>query len=138
VEAVGELDHEHAEVARHRHQHLPKVLGLTFFTRREGELTDLRDAVDELRDLATELALEIGLGRRGVLQDVVEQPRRHRGNVHLEVDEEVGDFERMAEVRLAGGALLSLMRGGGELVSARQHVEVSARLVLRNLLDQRL
>src|SRR5262245_3379468 len=138
VETIGELDHEHAQVARHRHQHLPEILGLALLARREGELADLRDAVDELGDLAAELALEIGLGGGRVLQDVVEEAGRHGSDVHLEIDEEGGDLERVAEVRLTGGALLTLMRGGGELVGARQDVEISARLIFRNRLDQRL
>src|SRR5882724_4602470 len=138
VEPVGELDHEHAEVARHRDEHLPEVLGLTLLARGEGQLADLGDAVDELRDLAAELALEVGLGRGGVLQDVVEQAGGHGGDVHLEVDEEVGDLEGMAEVRLAGGALLPLVRGGRKPIGASEDVEISARLVFRNLLDQRL
>ena len=45
----------------------------------------------------------------GVLEDVVEEPGRHRGHVHLEVHEQAGDLERMGEVGLAGGALLALV-----------------------------
>ena len=137
VQTVGELDHEHAQVARHRDQHLPEVLGLALFTRRERELADLGDAVDQLGDLAAELTLEVGLGGGRVLQHVVQEPGGHRGDVHLEVDQEVGDLQRMAEIWLAGGPLLTLMRGGRESVSAREDVEISPRLVLRNLLDQR-
>ena len=44
-----------------------------------------------------------------VLEDVVEQAGRHRGDVHLEVDEEVGDLERVGQVGLAGRALLALV-----------------------------
>ncbi len=127
----------HAQVARHRDQHLAEVLGLPLLARGEGELAELGDAVDEVGDLLAELALELLLGGQRVLDDVVEEPGRHRGDVHLEVDEEVGDLERMGEVRLAGGALLTLVRGLREAVGALQHPEVGARLVLRNRLDQR-
>src|SRR5213596_675691 len=41
-----------------------------------------------------------------VFEDVVQQPRRHGRDVHLEVHEKGGDFDGVAEVRLAGGALL--------------------------------
>ena len=94
VEAVGELDHQHAQVARHRDQHLAEVLRLALLARGEGELADLRDAVDEVGDLGAELALEIRLGGVRVLEDVVQEPRRHRGHVHLEVHEEAGHLER--------------------------------------------
>ena len=46
VEAVGELDHEHAQVAGHGDEHLAEVLRLPFLARRERELADLGDAVD--------------------------------------------------------------------------------------------
>jgi hypothetical protein len=44
----------------------------------------------------------------------------------------------MAQIRLAGGSLLTLVRGGRESVGALENVEISARLILRNLLDQGL
>ena len=96
MQPVGELDHQHAQVARHRDQHLPEILGLALFTRGERELADLGDAVDQLRDLPAELALEVGLGRGGVLEHVVEEAGGHGGDVHLEVDEEVGNLKRVA------------------------------------------
>ena len=78
------------------------------------------------------------LGGVRVLEDVVQEPGRHRGHVHLEVDEEAGDLEGVGEVRLAGGALLALVGALRESVGALQQVQVGARLVLRDLLDQRL
>jgi hypothetical protein len=44
----------------------------------------------------------------------------------------------MAQIRLAGGALLGLVGGSRESIGALENVEISARLILRNLLDQRL
>ena len=138
VEAVGELDHDDAQVARHRDQHLAEVLRLAFFARGERELTELGDAIHELGDLLAELLLELGLRRVRVLQDVVEEAGRHRGDVHLEVDEEVGDLERVREIRLAGGPLLALVGDLREPIGAVEHIQVGARLVLRNCLYQGL
>ena len=56
MEPVGELDHEHADVPGHGHQHLAEVLGLPLLAGGEGELADLGDAVHQLGDLAPELA----------------------------------------------------------------------------------
>ena len=56
----------------------------------------------------------------------------------LKFDEEAGDLEGVGEVGLAGGALLALVGALGEAVGALQEIQVGARLVLRNLLDQRL
>ena len=66
------------------------------------------------------------LGGGGVLEDVVEQAGRHRGDVHLEVDEEVGDLEGVGEVRLAGGALLTLVGDLREPVGALRAASRSA------------
>jgi hypothetical protein len=93
VEAIGELDHEHADVARHRHHHLAEVLGLALLARGKGQLPDLGDPVHQLGDLGPELSLEVVLGGMGVLQDVVEEAGGDGGHVHLEVDEEAGDLQ---------------------------------------------
>jgi hypothetical protein len=138
VEAVGELDHEHADVARHRHHHLAEVLGLPLLARGERELADLGHPVDQLGDVDAELPGEIVLGGLGVLEDVVEEPRGHRRHVHLEVDEEAGDFEGMRQIGLAGGALLAVVGLLGEAVGALDEAQISRGLILRDLVDERL
>ena len=136
VEPVGELDHQDPQVAGHGHHHLAEGLGLPLLAGGEGELADLGDSVHQLGDLAPELALEIGLGGQGVLEHVVEETRRHRGDVHPEVDEEAGHLQGMGEIRLAGRALLALVGTLGVAVGALDHSQVRARLVFRNLVDQ--
>src|SRR5439155_5435770 len=123
---------------RDRHQPLADVLGVPILPRGEGQLADLADAVNQVGDLLAELALQLVLGGAGVLEDVVEEAGGDGRDVHLEVDEEVGDREGVAQVRLAGGALLTLVRGLREAVSARQYIKISAWLILGNLLAQRL
>jgi hypothetical protein len=68
----------------------------------------------------------------------VQETGRHRRDVHLEIDEEVRDLERMGEVRLAGRALLALVRSLREPVRALEYVQVRARLILRDRFDQGL
>src|SRR5207253_8750694 len=102
------------------------------FTRRERELADLRDAVDQLGDFAAELALEVGLGRCRVLQHVVQEAGGHCDDVHLEVDEEVGDLQWMAQIGLTGGSLLALMGGGREPMGAAEDKGISGWLRLWN------
>ncbi|RYE89290.1 MAG: bifunctional (p)ppGpp synthetase/guanosine-3',5'-bis(diphosphate) 3'-pyrophosphohydrolase, partial [Myxococcales bacterium] len=48
VEAVAELDQEHADVARHGHDHLAEVLGLAVGLRDELDLGELGDPIDQL------------------------------------------------------------------------------------------
>ena len=54
VGAVGELDQDDADVARHREEHLAEVLGLLLLARGEVDLADLGDAVDQAGDLLAE------------------------------------------------------------------------------------
>ena len=60
VQAVGELDEDDARVLRDRQQQLAVVLDLPLLRRVERQLADLRQAVDDLRDLLAELALDVG------------------------------------------------------------------------------
>ncbi len=54
VEAVGELDEEHADVARHGHEHLAEALGLLVLLAGEVDAAELGDPVDQERDLGPE------------------------------------------------------------------------------------
>jgi hypothetical protein len=78
VEAVGELDEDDADVLRHRHDHLPVVLGLRLLAALEADPRQLRDALDQLRHVVAELRAHLVELRVGVLDDVVQQRRRDR------------------------------------------------------------
>ena len=56
VQAVGELDEQHADVARDGEQELAEILGLLGLLGDEVELLDLGETVDERADLAPEHA----------------------------------------------------------------------------------
>src|SRR6202789_1131095 len=66
VHAVRELDHDHADVAHHRQQHLAEALGLSFLAVLELNLIELADAVDQLRHDLSEDGCYLGLGGRRV------------------------------------------------------------------------
>ena len=138
VEPVGELDHQDPQVAGHGDEHLAEVLGLALFPRGEGELADLGHPVDEVGDFRPELPRQVVFRGPGVLEHVVQEAGDDRGDVHLEVHEEAGDFQGVGEVGLARRALLALVALLGEAVGAVHQVQVGTRLVLRNLLNQRL
>ena len=72
VQPVGQLDQDHAHVRRHRDDQLAVVLGLRLFAALELHARQLRDALDELRDLVAELGTDAFQLDLGVLDDVVE------------------------------------------------------------------
>ncbi len=82
VQAVGQFDQNNAQIARHRHQHLAKILGLRFLVRLEFYLVEFGQAVDQLGDGFAESTGNLGLAHRRVFHDVVQQGRNHRLHVH--------------------------------------------------------
>jgi len=83
VEAVGELDHDHAQSRAIAMSILRKFSACRSSRDENAELADLRHAVDELGDLLAELALEIRLRACVSSDDVVQEAGRHRGDVIL-------------------------------------------------------
>ena len=136
VQAVGKLDEDDSDVVDHRQQHLAEVLRLPLFGRRERDGADLRDAFDDVRDVfAEELADLLRRGQR-VFDDVVQQPGRDAHRVEFHVRENVGNFERMNEIWLAGMADLSLVLQGREHVGLAEQFEVGVRAVATDFVEQ--
>ena len=136
VQAVGELDQQHPHVVGDRQQELAQVLGLLGLLGDEVELLELGEALDQRADVGAEHLVDLGAGRRGVLDRVVQQRRRDGGIVELEVGQDGGDFERMGEIRIAGGALLLAMRLHGVDIGAVEQRLVGVRVVAPHALDQ--
>ena len=90
VQAVGELDQDHADVAGHGHGHLLEILGLGLGLGLEVHLGQLADPIDQLGDGFAELGDQSFLGNAGILDNVVQ----HRGHqalmVHVHVGEDIG------------------------------------------------
>ena len=133
VQAIGKLHHDDANIVGHREQHLAEVLGLLLFLGGEVNLADLGDAVDDVSDVGPEDRLDILERHERVFDNVVQQSDADRDGIHLHFGQDVGDFQRMGQVGLAGGADLSLVFFGGKDVSAANQVEVVPRMVLFDL-----
>src|SRR6476620_2349687 len=70
VQTVGELDEYDASILRDREQELAVILDLSFLRRVERQMTDLRQSIDDLRDLFSELSFDVRNGDIGVFDDV--------------------------------------------------------------------
>src|SRR5919204_3503194 len=92
----------------------------------ELDLVELGDAVDELGHRLAEGVGDLVLGDRGVLGDVVQERRHQRLAVEMPAGEDLGDRERVGNVRVTRLARLPGVRGLGEAVGLLQ-----ARDVLR-------
>ncbi len=106
VQAVGELDQDDPHVVGHRHHHLAVVLGLRLVARLERDAGELRDAVDDVRDLVAELMAHLGERCRRVLDGVVQQRRAQRLRVQAHAGADLRDADRVMDEVLARQATL--------------------------------
>jgi hypothetical protein len=138
VQAIRQLDDENAQVVRHREQQLAEVLRLARPLRRAHVLEhgEFGDAVDELGDLGTELAVDLVESGNGVLDGVVQQGRRDGGGIEPHVGDDAGDLKRMGEIRRAAGALLGTVGLERKAVGAGEQVGVSVGVVAPDPRDE--
>ena len=136
VEAVGELDEDHAEVARHREHELADVLGPAELAALE-DVVDLGDAVGDGGDLGAELGLDELEREVGVLHGVVEEGRHHARVVEADLlGRDEGDLEGVRDVELARGAAVVAVGPVGHLERAPDPVLVDGREVPAAVLEE--
>ena len=116
MHAVGEFDHDDADVAHHRQEHFAKALGLRFLAVLELDLVELADAVDQFCHHLPENRGDLGLGRGRILDDIVQDGRDQGVGIQTQIREDVGHRDRVRDVRFTRYAFLSLMLFGAEIV----------------------
>ena len=113
VQTVGELDQDDPHVGGHRHHHLAVVVGLGLVAGLEGDVRELRDAVDDPRDLLAEALSHLLDRGRGVLDRVVQQRRTERLRVQAHRGADPRHTDRMHDEVLARFApLVGVVRAG--------------------------
>ena len=138
VQPVGELDEDDPDVRGHRDHHLAVVLGLRLVARGERDPGELRDAVDERRDLLP-VALADLVDRGGrVLDGVVQQRRAQRLGVQAHARADLRHADRVDDELLTRLAALVgvVLAGEAEGVLDPGPVDLDGR-VLGVLLDDR-
>ena len=136
MQAVGQLDQQHAHVLGNGEQQLAQVFGLGFLARDEVEALDLGQAVDDLADLGAEHLVDLGAGGVGILDGVVKQRHGDGGIVELEIGEDGGDFERMGEVRVTRSPCLAAMLLHAVHVSLVEQGFVGIGIIGENAFDE--
>ena len=101
MRAVRQLDHDDADVAHHREQHLAETFGLSLGPAAKLDMVELGDAVDQFGDVGAEALRDLVLGGRGVLDDVVQNRCNDRRRIEVQIREDVRDRDRMRDVGLA-------------------------------------
>ncbi len=129
VEAVGQLDQDDPDVLGHGQEHLSDVLGLLLLVAVGAEPRQLRDAVDELGDLAAEALLDVGQAVFGVLGDVVQERGLDRDRVDAELGHDLGRGDRVRDVGLTRRTALAGVRLDGQVEGGIDRREVRGRVV---------
>ena len=75
VQAVGQLDQNHAQVLGHRHEQFAEIFRLFGFAAGQLQVGQLGNAVDQHRDLVTEFFGHHAIAGLGVFDGVVQQGR---------------------------------------------------------------
>src|SRR3990167_5314551 len=109
VQAVGELDQDHANVARHGHGNFLEVFGLCFGLGLEVHLGQFADPVYQFGHGFAELRLQRFLGNTGVFDHVMQHRRHQALMVHVHVGKNVRHRKRMRDVRLTAAAALAVV-----------------------------
>ncbi|MNU84592.1 hypothetical protein D3C71_743150 [compost metagenome] len=121
VQAVGQLDQDHANVACHGHGHFLEVFGLGFGLGLEVHLGQFADPVDQFGHGFAELRLQRFLGNTGVFDHVMQHGGHQALMVHVHVGKNIGHGKGMRDVRLAAATALTVMGlFGVEIRSADQ------------------
>ncbi len=129
VEAVGEFDHQHTEISGHGHEHLAhsgRLLGLPGV---EPDPLELRDPIDDCRDVRSELRLNLREAQLGVFYRVMQKGGRQRDLVESDLSNDSCDGERVVDVALSARPGLSPVGVRGNAVRARHHLDWSLRVV---------
>ena len=83
VQAVGQLDHDHADIIHHGQHHLADVFRLPLLGAGKIDFADLGNAFDDVRHLLAELALDVFNSDGGVFDRIVQQAGNDGRRIHL-------------------------------------------------------
>ena len=122
VYAVGELDHQGAHVAAHGHHEFANGFGLGGVA--HFKLTQLGDAIDQTGHGVAEFGAALIQRVVGVLHRVMQQAGRHHNRPHAQIRENLGNGQRMDDVRFARLAALGGVLDDGTPVGTVENGQI--------------
>ena len=136
VQAIGELDQQHAHVVGDGKQELAQVFRLLCPLGDKIELLQLRQPLDQCADVLPEERIDLVAGGGRVLDRVVQQRDRDGRLVEMHVGQDGGDLEGVGDVRVAARArLLAVLLHGVDIGLVEQGL-VGVRLVFLHALHE--
>jgi len=129
VETISQLHQDYPDVVRHGKEHLAKVLRLAFLLGFEVDLADLRNTIDQIRNLGAEDSLKFFEGCKGIFQGIVQKPGGNGLDIKPQIGEDRGHFHGMDQVRLSRKTHLSLVNLGGKDIGLPDNIQISSWVV---------
>ena len=129
MQAIGQLDDQHANITHHGQEHLAQVLRLFLCGIRGPDVAlspcsaKLGHPVNEFGNRLAKLALELRESYLSVFEDIMENPCRDARHIHAEVGENGGDFKRVYDKGIPRFASLGPVVGRGIVDGMVQQVE---------------
>jgi hypothetical protein len=114
MEPVREPDHDGPGILRGMQDHLAEILGLLLLPAAQFQLGYFGEAVDDVRDLVAEFALDILDGDVGILDHIVQDTAGDHDRIEVQVGKDVGGRDTMIDEGVAGFAALPGMRHRGK------------------------
>jgi hypothetical protein len=134
VKTVSQLHKNNSNIVHHRQQELPKVLSLLFFAGGEFNLTDLRNAVDKVGNVAAEVFPKSPNIGECVFNDIVQKSYTDTGHVLAHFGQDIGNLERVGKIRFTRLANLALVLAGREDVGLSENFQICVRLMMKDFL----
>jgi hypothetical protein len=129
VEPIAQLDEDDANVIGHGQNHFPGVFGLTRLGAPECKSAQFCYALHDLGDPFTKQLEEVFSGCFRILYGVMEQTRRHRDRVQLQLREESGHLQGVRKIGLPGKPHLAFMDAGRINVGPFHKIQVCAGII---------
>ena len=116
VQAVRQLDDDNPDILGHGQQHFTDIFRLLLRPAGIRDIGELGDTVHQLRYIGAELLFDVLQRDGGILHHIVQKRADDGIGIHAESHQNNGDRNGVRDVRIAGGAYLTLMRLFRQLV----------------------
>ena len=136
VQPVGQLDHDDADIFRHRQQHFLDVFRLLLDLVLEFDVGEFADAIDQMRNVFAELTLDQFSCCRCVFQHIMQDGGDDAFHIHMHLRQNARHSNGVINVRFAGDAQLAFVRLCAKQISAIDFFHLFLIHVLRDQVAQ--
>ena len=136
VQAVGQFDHDDADVIDHGQEHLAETFGLPLLAGGKLQAGQFGHPLNNVGDLLAEQFPDFFNGIGGVLHDVVEQACGHGHHVQALVGQQIRHLQGVDQIGLPRTTDLSLVLVGRKYVGPPEQLGVGVRVERPDFVDE--